>query len=143
MNNFKKSQMSIIESVFMIMLFVVFSTYYSYDTNSLIATQDYTFSIDSAVNSIYYSDDYRNIIFEEDLLNSTIDFVKWDSMNQTLSNMFYNFELVITDDTGNYSKTIFECKQGMYNKLLSERMFFCGADLDNCNFRVLRLGVCY
>jgi len=141
MINKKKTQMSIVESVFMIMLFIAFTTYYSYDVNVLVPEQDYTFTVNSAVDSIYYSNDYRVDVFTENLTNSAVSSAKWSGLNQTLSKMFYNFEVVIREN--NNSKTIFSCKPGMYSKMFSERMMFCGNDFSNCNFRALRVGVCY
>ena len=137
----KKTQMSIIESLFMIMLFVSFTTYYSYSPNDVMPESDYSVSISSAVDMIYSSDEFREKIFSENLTDNGVSDFKWQELNQTISKMFYNYEFKISDD--NITKTIFSCKTGMYNKLFSEKIMFYNKNYSSSGFKIIRLGVCY
>ena len=132
-----KSQFASIEIILLILLFAFSTAYFYKPIDSTL--QDYKLNIDSALDTIYYSDDYRSIIMNEDIsLSSHTE--DWSDINTTLSDFYRNFELILSDD--NLSKNIFSCSGDFNTKYYTERVIAI-EDNDNFEFRKLRLGVCY
>lgn len=133
----RRSQFSAIEVVLVMMLFAFSSIYY---VNSVSTSQkDYKYNIDTGLDSLYYNESYRFLIMNEnlDVSHKVLD---WSSLNQTLSNMYNNFELTIGNKTT--SKFIYNCNQDYNNKYSTERIISIG-DASTYEFRRVKLGVCY
>lgn len=131
----RRAQVSSIEILFALMLF---GTYVFYISDNSVETQrDYAKSIDSALDSIYNNDNYRNIMMGEDLSKS-INTRDWNPLLTVLDNSYSSYELVISNSTN--QKTIISCSDG-YNKYLSQRVI--AVNSSDYQFRKIRLGVCY
>lgn len=132
----KKSQISVIEMAVVLGLFGAFSIYFG----SLVEVNqvDYQFQIDSLLDSIYYSEDYRSVIMSEDLTSSELS-QDWDEIINFIEEDVENFEIVV----GNLSneKIVTFCT-GVYHKSFSEKVISI-EDNDNFEFRKIRIGVCY
>ena len=139
MMNLRKSQFSIVETIFVILLFLsVIGTYTLYNNNY--NSKDYSISLESAIDSIYYSLDYRELFINENIEISAIT-EDWSFLNNTLSNMFNKYELILLDESQTISKTIFSCEE-VNGKMYTERIISINSG-NQFNFRIVRLGVCY
>ncbi|MCA9497020.1 MAG: hypothetical protein KC589_08810 [Nanoarchaeota archaeon] len=133
---FKKSLFSVVEIPLVIVLFV--SAFVYYGTMNQPNDVNYKFNIDSMLDSMYYSENYRHLIMDENLSSLTID-GNWSNVSSVLSEAFLNYELIIFDsDNG---KKIFSCSS-KFDKFYGERVISI-KDNDIYDFRKIRLGVCY
>lgn len=132
----RKCQISIIEYSFVILLII---TGFGYLYNSYsVETSDYKFTVESLLDSVYYSEDYRNIIMDEDLTNINI-IQDWSSLLNLLEENLGKFELVISNDSN--EKVLALCNETT-TKIFSERIISI-KDNSNFEFRKIKLGVCY
>ncbi len=132
----KKAQISIIEFTFVMVLLSATIGYliYSFPLQS----QDYDITLNSMLDSIYYSEDYRAIFMDENLAVGAKT-ENWNSLSSVLNKTLGNYELILYDDTN--EKYIFSCNETL-GKKFSERII---AIKNNTlyDFRKIRLGVCY
>ena len=131
----KRAQISVVEGILMILLFVFF-----FSSLTLYSQTTYTGSsvnLDSLLDSIYYSENYRDIIMNEDLSSEELS-QDWSEIESVLNNSVGSYELILLNKTTN--KKITEC-QASYGKNFEERIF--GSSQDEYEFRKLRIGVCY
>lgn len=91
----KKAQFSIVEIIFLVLLFITISGYIFFDFK--IPDKDYHLYLESSLNSIYYSEDFRDLILNENMSISTLT-ENWSSFNSTLSKMGNNFDFTIVSD---------------------------------------------
>lgn len=132
----RKSQISVIELPFMFLLlgFILFYFYSSIDFNET----SHKLEIESFLDSIYYSENFRTQIFQEDL-SSLIVTSNWSNFSQIASISFLNYELIISNNT--VSKKIFSCNS-TYNKYYVENILSIENN-NNFEFRKIMFGVCY
>lgn len=132
----RKSQISVIELPFMFLLlgFILFYFYSSIDFNET----SHKLEIESFLDSIYYSENFRTQIFQEDL-SSLIVTSNWSNFSQIASSSFLNYELIISNNT--VSKKIFSCNS-TYNKYYAENILSIENN-NNFEFRKIMFGVCY
>lgn len=136
MFNCVKCQMSTVEIALVVMIFAFGISCLRF--SNVFSQQDYKFSVDSALDSIYYSEDFRDIILSEDLSSSSPT-QNWDDLKSLLDDMFINYEFVLSNVT--YNKALYSCSNG-YEKYIAQRIIAI-KDNDNYDFRVVSLGVCY
>lgn len=132
----KKSQITVIEISFVLLLFIFVIGYFSLDFKS--SQNDYVYNIDSFLDALDYSNEYRINIMQEDLTNIAIT-EDWSNLEILLNNSFNYYEFIILNSS--HSKVIFSCNATI-NKYFTERIVAI-EDNDNYNFRRIRLGVCY
>lgn len=132
----KKALFSVIEIPMLIVLFV--SAFVYFGTVDQSNDINYKYSIDSVLDSIYYSESYRNLIMDENLTSPSVE-EDWTNVSDVLSEVFLNYELILFDDVD--EKLIFSCSS-KFNKYYTERVISI-KDNDNFGFRKVRLGVCY
>lgn len=132
----KQSQISFVEFVLVFLLFGFLFTTLHYDTN--LSEKDYKLTIDSFLDSIYYSENYRSLIIDEDLSKSTLT-GNWTNFQAQLNKSFTNYEFIISNSS--YSKKIYSCS-AIYNKYYVER-FISIKNNTKYDFRKIKLGVCY
>ena len=137
-NNFNiRSQISVVELILVISLFS-FTLISITNFQNVGSKVDYKFQIQSALDAIYYnSSNLQEIVLEN--LSSGVITSNWTLINNTLKNMFLNYELIISNNSK--SKLIFSC-DGQYNKFYDERITI-GLVNGNYEFRKIILGVCY
>lgn len=131
-----RSQITIFEMVFVFALLsftVAFTSVANQPMN-----KDYKLSVDSFVDALYYSEDFRDVFMGEDLSVSSAS-QDWSMIQGNLSLAFLDYELIIAN--GSVEKKIFSCASD-YNKYYAERVIAVN-DSDTFEFRMLRLGVCY
>lgn len=133
----KKAQFSVIELIFLILLFSLISSYIFFDFK--ISHKDYNVMLETGLDSIYYSEGFREEILAENLGVEGLT-QDWTLLNQTLSKMFNKFEFIILSSSD--SKIIFSCGE-ISGKLFDERIISIDGNGDNYDFRKIRLGVCY
>jgi len=136
-----KSQISIIEIIFIILLLSVFFSYYSYNPDMFFQEKEYKNELNTIADSIYYSENYRDLIINENLTNNSIDYTKWNNFNQTISKLISNYEIIIREN--NLSKNIFNCSGKIKNREFVERIIFCNNLSTVCKFRKIQIGGCY
>lgn len=136
MISIKKSQFSVIEVIFLVLLFSVISSYVFFDFK--IPQKDYNLLLETSLDSIYYSEDYRQIIIDESLILSSLT-EDWSQINVSLEKMLGDFELIVLD--GSRSKVIVSCVESS-GKVFDERIITVDSG-DSYDFRKIRLGVCY
>ena len=136
MINNKLAQLSFFEFVLIFLLFGFLFTSVVYDFK--IIPKDHKISIDSFLDSVYYSEDFRNLTFDEDLSQTTLS-EDWGQLQLLLDNSFSNYELILSNISN--SKYIFSC-DAKYNKYYSEKIISIRNNT-SFEFRQLRLGVCY
>ena len=135
----KKSQITVAEIPLLILLISSSIIYFTYEPNiNLIQNKDYSVTINSFLNAIYSSDEFRNIIMKENLSSVTIT-ENWTNMSKLLNETFGKYELIISNNT--VSKKIFSCNT-TYNKFFSEKIISIQNNSD-FEFRKIKLGVCY
>ncbi len=141
---FRNAQISIIEFPMLIMLFSLFIGGIYIIPN--LAQNDFSNNIESFLDSVYYSDDFRENVILENLSKDSLD-VDWSNLNLILSEVYGdgNYEIIISNLT--YSKVIFSCNASL-NKYYAERIIsiFNNSNTDNnsiYDFRKIKLGVCY
>lgn len=130
-----KSQISIIELPFVFLFFSVFIGYIYF--NPVDISYNSQESLDSFIDSIYYSENFRDLIFSEDLSNSAVT-EDWSNLQIDLDSAFSNYELLIANKT--VSKTIFSCNSS-YEEVFTQRIL----SIQNSSvfeFRKITLGVC-
>ncbi len=130
-----RCQFSVIEMTFVFLLFLFAVTFFVSKSN--IAQVDYKYNVESFLDSIYYSEDYRDLFFDEDLSNIAIT-QDWSTFNDFVNNSFNNYEFVLSNNS--VSKNIITC-DGDY-KYYSQRVISI-KDNSNFEFRKIKLGVCY
>lgn len=133
---FNKAQFSVVEIVFLLFLFVGVSSLIVFDFK--LPTKNYNSYLESGLNAIYYSSDYRDIIIAEDLSLPGLT-EDWTNLNQTLNSMMGDFELIVSNESD--SKIIFSCTESS-GKFFDERIIAVNNG-SIFNFRKLTLGVCY
>ncbi|MDA3856503.1 MAG: hypothetical protein PF569_09690 [Candidatus Woesearchaeota archaeon] len=133
---FNKSQITVVESSFILLLFlgtIVFLVV----KPSLSSELNYQKNVDTIADSIYYSETFRDIIMLEDLTTDT------------KSEDWSKFELVLNSSISDYDFSI-------SNGTLSESLYSCDGDFKDfaervisienntvSEFRTFRIGVCY
>ena len=132
----KIGQFSVVEILFVILLIGSVSGYIFFDFKEV--NKDYSTFVESGLDVIYYSEDYRNIIINENLQVGGLT-ENWNNLELALSDMTNNFELIILDNSD--SKVIFSCNETS-GKILDERVISVNSG-DKFSFRKVRLGVCY
>jgi len=132
----KICQFSVVEILFVILLIGSVSGYILFDFKEV--NKDYSTFVESGLDVIYYSEDYRNIIINENLQVGGLT-ENWNNLELALSDMTNNFELIILDNSD--SKVIFSCNETS-GKILDERVISVNSG-DKFSFRKVRLGVCY
>lgn len=138
LNHNLKSQLSIVEVAFVLLLFSFVAVYFSFDFD-LNEQKNYQVNLDSSLNSIYYSESFRNKIMSEDL--SVEAFTNdYGDLESLLENMYVNYEFIISDDVN--SKKIFTCSDSSM-KYYSEKIISISDSGNIYNFRKIRIGVCY
>lgn len=132
----KKSQITIVELplLFLLFLFIVGNLFYSNDFSQV----DHKLSIDSFLDSVYNSNEFRKQIMFEDLSTNNI-VENWSNLSLYLNNSFSNYEFIISNSS--VDKYIFSCNSS-YNKIYSQRIV---SIYNNSvfEFRKITLGVCY
>jgi len=133
----KKGQISAIEIPIIFLLLSSALIYFNF-TSDLSNNIDYSLTIDSFLNSLYFSNQFRKNIMLENLSTTTI-IQDWSQVDTLLNKSFSNYELIISNKTT--SKYIFSCN-ATYNKYFSQKTI---AIYNNSNFefRKITLGVCY
>ncbi len=92
----RKSQITIIETIFMILLFFIFAGYlYGNDFNFFYNDYDYN-SIDTAMISIYKLNNFRVPVFEEDM-NVSLVTADWNSLKDLLDMQFSEYTVSLLD----------------------------------------------
>lgn len=132
----KFAQISFFEFVLIFLLFGFLFTSSIYDSKTI--DKDHKIGVDSFLDSIYYSEDFRNLTFDENLSASALS-EDWTQVQLLLDNSFNNYELILSNSSD--SKHIFSC-DAKYNKYYSERIISIKNNT-RFEFRQLRLGVCY
>lgn len=133
----KKSQLTVIE----VSLLIIFSSFFllslSYISQENVVP-DYSFTVETFLDSIYYSGDFRSQVINEDLsvVGVTED---WSSLELLLNDSFLKYELIISNTTS--SKSIYSCSADN-TKIIRERIIAIN-NSEQYEFRLLRLGVCY
>ena len=94
--------------------------------------------IDSFLDTMYYSEDFRNIIMNEDLSQVTLT-EDWTNISLLLNTSFRNYEILISNET--VTKTIYSCTEDS-GKEYSEKIIAI-LDNDYYEFMKITLGVCY
>jgi len=130
-------QISVVEMAFVIMLFSIAMVNVVTFENSG-ASVDYKFQIQSALDTIYYDSNFRDIILGENLASPSLT-ENWSGINDSLHLLFVNYEIEIANST--VSKLIFSC-DAQYNKFYDERVIAI-KNASYFEFRKLKLGVCY
>lgn len=132
----KKTQISVIELPMLFLLFgfalVYFNT--SLDFNDI----DYKLRIDSFLDSLYFSENFRNTIYNENLSSNSIT-SNWSNFSNLANSSFLKYELIISNNT--ISKTIFFCNDSN-NKYFKEYILSIQNNT-NFEFRKIKFGVCY
>ena len=136
-NKHFKSQISVFESIFISLLFIIIVSTLINKTD--FTTHDFETNTQSLIDTIYYSETFRQIILNENLSqNSTTQ--DWTNITNLLNQEYINYELIISNLTS--SKKIHNCS-GELEKIYSEKIIFSGINnTANFEFRIIRLGVC-
>jgi len=132
----KKSLISVFEIGFLFFLFtgtLIYINLVPQPTN-----QDYKFTIESSLNSIYYNQNNRMVFMNEDLSTTTVN-GDFSNISNYLDSIFLNYELIISNNS--VSKTIFSCNSTS-EKFYGEKIISI-RDNTIFEFRKIRLGVCY
>jgi len=133
----KKSQISAFEmTMATILLFssIMYFGYYIDEKNiGFHKTQ-----IDSFLDTMYYSEDFRNIMMNEDLSQEALT-EDWTNVSLLLNTSFRSYEILISNET--LTKTIYSCTE-VSGKEYSEKIIAI-LDNDYYEFRKITLGVCY
>jgi hypothetical protein len=137
----KKTQISSIEVLFLISFFFSFLIYLTFNFNSDYFEEKQQVKLNSLIDSIYFSEKFRDNIFNENISNPSLS-TNWQELNTILKNSLNDYELKLITDSN--SKLIFSCSKNYeeYSYVyFVERILFIK---DNNNFekRIIRLGVC-
>ena len=136
-NNNKKGQFSAVEILLMIIMFATVATFFG--NNPLSTSNDFKYSVESSINSIYQSNNYRNSIIDENLSTDT-NSQNWSSLENLLNKKYNSYKVKILNKTS--KKTILDkCNQTYNNKLISEKIVSTTGN-DKYEFRRIRLEVC-
>lgn len=137
MKHNSKSQVSVFEIGFAVTLLFAFTIYFGFyimdDGVGVHKTQ-----VESFTNSMYYSEEFRNLFMNEDLSQSTIT-QNWTNFSNLASNAFVSYSLVLSNETIN--KTIYSCTE-ISGKEITEKIMFI-RDNNYSEFRKITFGVCY
>ena len=136
-----KAQITVVEIPLLFLLLSGALIYFNYNNNndnSFNHVEDYSLTINSFLNSIYYSNNFRKTIMLEDLSNNALT-QNWTNISFYLNKSFLNYELVISNKT--VTKNIFSCN-ATYNNYYSENIITIYNN-SKYEFRKIKLGVCY
>lgn len=131
----KFAQFSVIELSFVFLLFIFSISFFSAKSN--VENVDYGYSVESFLDSIYYSEDFRSLMLDEDLSNGAIT-EDWSSFEEIVGRNFNSYSIAISNLS--ISKNIATCTGDF--KYVSERLISIENN-DNFEFRMISLGVCY
>jgi hypothetical protein len=132
-----KGQFALIE-ILLIGLLLSSLIYLSYNSHRE-ELQSYNYLVDSSIDAIYYSENFRDLIVSENLSVGILT-QDWTEMQNILDYKFNNYELVIFNNT--YEKVIFNgCDYDYKNKIIKERIVVL-KNASSYDFRIIRLGVC-
>lgn len=132
-----KAQISIVESVLFIVLFLSFA--YAYGTIHFQNEQQIETSIDvdTMMDLLYARNDTHQVIEAENLSTTTVT-GNWTNVTNMLSVSFSSYEIIVYNLST--EKYIVSCN-ATYSKRYSERLYAISNN-SNFDFRVLRVGVC-
>lgn len=133
-----KSQISIVEIAFVLLLLSFTAVYFSFNFD-LSEPKNYQVNLDSSINSIYYSENFRNKIMSEDLSVEAYT-NDYSDLQLILDEMYLNYEFIISDNIN--SKKIFACSDNSM-KYYSEKIIAVPNNGNSFSFRKITLGVCY
>lgn len=134
----KKCQISVFETMYSFLIVILMFSFYFYNSTKNINDKQYKYNIDSMLNSIYYSENFRSQILNENISEEALS-QDWSLLNNTLKKAYSSYEFVIKNST--VSKKIFECDP-TYSKIYSSKIIAIENN-DNFKFREIILGVCY
>ena len=132
----RKAQLSVVEMGFVLLLL---STYLLYlGTLPSVPSPDPQYQIDSALDSLYYSEEYRDLFLNENL-DIALPTGNWTNVTEYLNRSFSSYELIIASES--QEKYIETCSASYY-KSFSERILVVDTSGEEYEFRKLSLGVC-
>ena len=137
MKNIKKAVFSVVEILFLLM-FLSSAIYFIYEENSYNFSKDYSYSIISLLDIIQKDDEFRYIIINENLTQSSLG-QNWTNLTNFLDEQILNYYLEISNST--FSKNIISCSPKY--ELQLNQVFILSENISNSfDFRILTLGVC-
>lgn len=132
-----RSQVSVFEIAFGLTLFFSFILYFGfYSVEKEIGI--HKTQVDTFIDSIYYSEEFRTIFTSEDLSSSSIT-QNWTNFSTYANDSFLTYSLVLSNETTN--KIIYSCNESS-GKEITEKIIAI-KDNDYYEFRKITFGVCY
>ena len=133
---YNKSQFSVVEIAFVILLITVAISYVSFDFYT--SSKNYNLILETGLDSLMNDMTFRDLVIKEDIIDKSVN-LDWSNIGTKLDSMLVKYELIIYDDVE--SQLIYSCEE-INGKIYDERLVLVSSDND-FDFRKVRLGVCY
>lgn len=135
---FVKSQIAIVEFVFVMIIILSFSSYLFFNNFNVFNDFSNVDKVNSFVDSFCFLNSYKDLILNENLDSNQVS-QNWDGFVLDFSKSISFFKIVLEEN--DKEKIIFDNMNNCFDKFFIKRIFFYQKN-NQFNIRILKVGVC-